>query len=564
MSRLYPLLLLAAAAAAQPLRSPVAGRWGGELNVSQRAEPRTLNPVTAIDTPSRELIRLFLSDLVHINRETLRTEPALADSWRVSADGRGISVRLRQGVRFSDGAPLTPADVVFSFQAYLDEKLASPQRDLLLVGGKPPVITTEGDRTIRFRFAEPYAPAERLFDSVFILPRHKLEAAYRAGQLAAAWSVASGADLAGAGPFRLVSYQPGERAVFERNPHYWKTGAAGRVLPFLDRLQIRFLPDANAEALQFRGGALDLLTRIPAPAFRALQAALPAGEYQFHDAGTSLEYHFLFFNLNTAPPLPDGVAARQRWFRDPAFRSAVSLAVDREAILRLVFAGKAAPLWQPVGSAQGDWAHPALPKPPRDVEAARRLLERAGFRWNSGGALLDAAGGEVTFSIVTNAANAQHRQIATLLEQDLRALGIRLQVVPLEFRSLVDRILRTRDYDAAIMALAAGDADPGPEASVWLSSGRSHFWNLDPARLEPWEREIDELMRRQMTAVNRAERRRIYHRVQEIARRELPLICLASPNILTAARASLRNLRRNVLPPYALANADELYWEERR
>ncbi len=555
--------LLTVAAIAQPLRSPVAGRWGGELAVSQRAEPRTLNPVTAVDTPSRELIRLFLSDLVHINRETLRTEAALADTWKVSPDGRTITIRLREGVRFSDGVPLTVEDVLFSFRVYLDEKLASPQRDLLLAGGKPPAIAAVGARTVRFQFAEPYAPAERLFDSVFILPRHKLEPAYQQGKLAGAWTLASLGDLAGTGPFRLTSYQPGDRAVFERNSHYWKVGSGGRALPFLDRLQIRFLPDANAEVVQFRGGALDLLTRIPAPAFRALQAELPAGQFSYHDAGVSLEYHFLFFNLNTAVPLPGPVAAKQRWFRDPAFRRAVWLAVDREAITRLAFGGKAAPLWQPVSPAQGPWAHARLPKPPLSVGEARRILAGAGYRWDGGGQLRDAADAAVEFTVVTNAGNAQHRQIATLLEQDLRALGLRLQVVPLEFRSLVDRILRTRDYDAAIMALAAGDADPGPEMSVWLSSGRSHFWNLNATRLEPWEAEIDELMRRQMTTADPAARRRLYHRVQEIAQRELPLICLASPHILTAAKAGLRNVRRNVLPPYALANADELYWEPR-
>jgi peptide/nickel transport system substrate-binding protein len=169
----------------------------------------------------------------------------------------------------------------------------------------------------------------------------------------------------------------------------------------------------------------------------------------------------------------------------------------------------------------------------------------------------------VQFTLVANAGNAQHRQIASLLEQDLRALGIRLQIVPLEFRSLVDRILRTRDYDAAIMALAPGDADPGPEMSVWLSGGRSHFWNLNPTRLEPWEKEIDTLMNQQMATADQAARRRLYLRVQEIAQREMPLICLVSPHVLTAAKRSLRNVRRNTLPPYALANIEELYWEKR-
>lgn len=546
---------------AEPWRSTIPGKWGGALTVSQRAEPRTLNPVTAIDNPSREMIRLFLADLVHINRETLRPEPALAQSWRVSRDGKSITVRLREDLKFSDGVPLTSADVVFSFRLYLDEKLASPQRDLLIIGGRPLAVTALDARSIRFDFAEPYAPAERLFDSLFILPRHKLETAYQQGKFSTAWTVSTTpAELVGAGPFRLASYRAGDRAVFERNPHYAKVGPGGRALPFLDSVEIRFLPDADAEVLQFRGGNLDLLTRIPAPAFTRLAADLP--DHQFHDAGTSLEYHFLFFNLNTNP-VPASIAPKQRWFRDPVFRRAVSLATDREAVRRLVFAQRAAAIWQPVSPAQGDWYHSGLPRPAASATEARRLLRDAGYRWDPENRLLDSSGARVSFTIATNAANAQHRQIGTMLEQDLRGLGIAVQVVPLEFRSLVDRILRTRDYDAAIMALAAGDADPGPEMSVWLASGRSHFWNLNPVRLEPWEQEIDELMRRQMTTIDPAARRRLYHQVQAIAQREMPLICLASPHILTAAKRSLRNLRRHTLPPYALANVDELYWEHR-
>lgn len=555
----FTLFFLCVLAHAQPVSTALAGRWGGTLTVSQRAEPRTFNPVTAIDQPSRELIRLFLSDLVHINRETLRTEPALAESWQVSPDRKSITVRLRRGVKFSDGMPLSAADVVFSFGLYLDPKLGSPQRDLLIVGGQPLRVSATSADMVRFEFAEPYAPAERLFDSLFILPRHKLESVYREGKLTSVWGPGTPpAELVGTGPYRLGAYRSGEVAVFERNPHYWKQ-ARGRALPFLDRLQIRFFADADAEALQFRSGAFDVLTRVSASVFESLQKDMASQGIAFHDAGPSLEYHFLFFNQSGA--MPAAVAAKQRWFGDPAFRRAISLAVDREAIRKLAFAQRAQPIWQPVSPAQGGWFHAKLPRPGVSVSDARQGLAAAGYRWDPESQLRDGNGEAVRFTILVNAGNVQHRQIGTLLEQDLRTIGIRVQVVPLEFRSLVDRILRTRDYEAAIMALSPGDADPGPEMSVWLSTGRSHFWNLNPTKLEAWETEMDRLMRAQMVTANPAERRKIYFRVQEIAQREMPLICLASPHILTATKKDLKNLRRNVLPPYALANVEELYWE---
>jgi len=112
-------------------------RWGGVLHVAQRAEPKTFNPVIAVDAPSREVLRRLHADLITINRFTQKTEPGLAESWTRSGDGTRYTLKLRKGVRFSDGVPFTADDVVFSWSVYLDELVHSPQRDLLLIEDKP-------------------------------------------------------------------------------------------------------------------------------------------------------------------------------------------------------------------------------------------------------------------------------------------------------------------------------------------------------------------------------------------------------------------------------------------
>ena len=122
-----------------------------------------------------------MADLIHINRETQQTEPALARSWTVSPDGRRFTLSLRRGVRFSDGDPFDADDVLFSFQVYMDEKVASPQRDLLIVGGQPIAVRKLDQETVQVDLAEPYAAAERLFDSIAMLPRHLLETALQGG-----------------------------------------------------------------------------------------------------------------------------------------------------------------------------------------------------------------------------------------------------------------------------------------------------------------------------------------------------------------------------------------------
>ena len=208
------------------------GHAGGRIVVALRSEPKTLNPVLALDEPSRDVIRCLTADLIHVNRGSLKTEPSLAKSWTVSRDGRQYTLQLRRGVRFSDGQPFNADDVIFSFQVYLDDKVDSSQRDLLVVGGKPITVVKVDDYTVRFELAQPYAAAERLFDSVAILPRHLLEANHRSGAFSQAWTLSTPPNqFAGLGPFRLKEYVAGQRVVLERNPYYWKADRAGNQLP---------------------------------------------------------------------------------------------------------------------------------------------------------------------------------------------------------------------------------------------------------------------------------------------------------------------------------------------
>ena len=151
-------------------------------------------------------------------------------------------------------------------------------------------------------------------------------------------------------------------------------------------------------------------------------------------------------------------------------------------------------------------------------------------------------------------------KMATLLQDDLAHLGMQVHVVPLDFRAMLDRIFQTFNYDAAIMALGGGDADPNPEMNVWLSSGSSHLWNLgETTPSTVWEREIDQLMQEQMVTLDYHKRKRLYDRVQELVAQNLPFIFLATPDILAGADARVGNFHPAVLDPYTLWNADELF-----
>jgi peptide/nickel transport system substrate-binding protein len=207
------------------------------------------------------------------------------------------------------------------------------------------------------------------------------------------------------------------------------------------------------------------------------------------------------------------------------------------------------------------WVNRAIPQPARSLDGARRLLRAAGFSWTAQGALVDARGDPVEFSIVTNAGNHERLGMATIIQDDLQQLGVNVHIVTLELRALVDRLLKTHDYDACVLGLGNGDASPSAEMNVWLSSGGSHLWHPEQRQpATPWEAEIDGLMRRQLTTLDTGARKRLYDRVQELVAQNLPLIVLASPNVLVGARKGLGNFRPAVLDHHTLWNIEELFW----
>jgi peptide/nickel transport system substrate-binding protein len=542
------------------------GKPGGRLVISLRAEPKTLNPLTAADAPSREVILgAMQADLIHINRATQLTEPALAKSWKVSADGLQYTLTLRKGLRFSDGQPFDADDLLFTFRVYLDQNVHATQRDQLIVGSKPITLRKLDAQTVVFQLAKTYGAGERLFDGLAILPRHLLEKPFAEGKLAQNWMLATPANQwAGLGPFRLKEYVAGQKLVLERNPYYWKQDTKGNRLPYLDELVFLFVSNADAQVLRFQSGETDLISRLGAENFSVLSRL--QGSYTMSDAGPGLEYNFLFFNL-TAPgggTSPD-LARKMKWFGEVKFRQAISAAIDRDAIVRLVYQGRGAALGGPVTPGNHRWGNTSIPHPQRSLEKSRELLKEAGFTWTTGpngeAELADSGAKPVEFSILTSSTNADRIKMATLIQEDLKQIGIRVQVVPLEFRSLIDRVTQTREYEACILGLVSFDADPTADSNVWLSSGGMHLWNPSQAHAATsWEAEIDKQMEEQLAAATHEQRKKAFDRVQQILAEMQPMIFLVSPDILAGAKNSIGNCHPAVLEPYVLWNIEQLYF----
>ena len=176
----------------------------------------------------------------------------------------------------------------------------------------------------------------------------------------------------------------------------------------------------------------------------------------------------------------------------------------------MTYLGYAVPLAGPDPPGDEAWVDEKLARPVRSVARAREMLAADGFSWSRTSTWLDPRGQRVEFSIVTSAGNSERVRMSTLIQNDLKELGMEVHVVPLEFRSLFDRVLRTRDFEACVLSLATADADPSADLNVWLSSGATHLWNPEQKQpATPWECEIDDLMRRQMVARRFSDRKQL-------------------------------------------------------
>ena len=203
----------------------LSGQAGGRVVYGERSEPKTLNPIFAADTPSRNIANRLMADLVHINRATLKTEPALAKSCKVFSGGLRYELELRENLKFSDGHPFDADDVIFTFQVYLDENVNAPQRGFWIFDGKPVKVRKIDSHHVSFELPHVNAVGERMFDGVPMLPRHLLERAWREGKLNDAWGLRTPpAEIAGLGPFRLKECVAGPTSRFGAQPVLLEAG----------------------------------------------------------------------------------------------------------------------------------------------------------------------------------------------------------------------------------------------------------------------------------------------------------------------------------------------------
>lgn len=525
---------------------------GGRLLATYSTEPTNFLRIAQPTAANLMFSGLTQATLLRTNARG-DLEARLAAKWSSSDDGLTWTIELRPDAKFSDGRPVTSADVVFSVRA----AMGTPAGADLKVDGQPVSVRALDDRQLVLTFPAPYGPGLSVLENLPILPQHKLDAAVTAGTLATVWAttVAPG-EIVGAGPFVLKEYVPGQRLLFARNPHFFGRDDAGTPLPYLDEIDMAIVPEANTELLRLQSGDADVITNfVSADDLAVLRQSEASGRVRLTDAGPAIDVTTFWFNLR-----PDAKAAAGRpWLVAPEFRRAISHAVNRQAIVDTVFLGEAIPAYGPVTPGHGDWFVPDLPAAEFDAGRARTLLTSMGLiDRNSDGVLEDDRNQPVRFSVLTRSGQPAFEKTMAVVQEHLRQVGITMDVVPLPANEIITRYT-AGDFDAIYFGGRASTRDPVGSLSFWMSSGAFHWWHpgqVTPAT--PWEARIDELMQQQSVTTDRAMRRRLFDEAQRLLADQMPALWFVAPRAVVAVSGRVRGATPTIFFPPVLWNAERI------
>jgi len=531
---------------------------GGTITSSLRSEPKSFNRLVDRSVPTDIYTHLTNSKLVSVNRATQEIEPGLADKWEISADNKTFTLHLRNGVTWSDGTPFTSADVLFTFQAIYDPKVNSLLSSSLKIGGTPLTVTAPDEKTVVIALPAAYGPGIAILDNVHPVAKHKYEAALKAGTFQDTIGVATPpAELATLGPFILKSYTPGQRLVFERNPRYWKKDAAGMQLPYLDQIIFEIVPDQNAELVRLQSGQFDMLQQqIRAEDIATLRPLEQEGKLRLIDVGASIDPDSFFFNLRGPYWAND---PRRDWIMRKEFRHAISHAIDREAFANTVFLGAGVPVWGPVTSGNQKWFSPNVQRYGYSTDRAKEILAGIGLTNRDADEWLeDGKGTEAHFTTIVYRGNSSIERGAAVLRDELKKIGVRMDVVLLEQNALIQRMLQG-DFESIMFVFTQSSFDPAMNADFWLSSGSAHVWNIgQPKPATDWEKQIDDLMVTVMSGVDQAERKRAFDEIQKIFADQLPVLFFVTPRLYFATSSRVGGLTPAIIRPQLLWNAERM------
>ena len=547
------------------------GTYGGRYIIGETSNPKTFNVLMANETSSTDITGRLFVGLADFDNETQDNRQGLAKSWEVGPDGLTWTFHLRKGAAFSDGHPITSADVLFSFQVAYDETLHPSVQDLLVMNGKKFDISAPDDYTFVIKTPAPNAMLVPVASAVSVMPKHVLEPVFKSGGFAAAYNVSTPpAEIVTSGPWKVKQYVAGEKTVLEPNPYWFGLDAKNNRVPYLDELVYLVVPDQDAADLKFRAGQVDGLENVKPENYQWYADNQQTGNFTLHDLGPALTTNFFWFNLNTAQKAENGRKVgdpyvdpvKYRWFNNPVFRRAVSMAVDREAMIPSIFFGDAVKNWSTSTPGSKVWYTPDVVKYDFNLDESKRLLASLGWKDTNGdGFLEDTTGQTVSFTLKTNSDNKMRVGMANFIRDDLAKVGIKVTLAPVDFNTLIVNIRDDKQYDTILLGLQSGvPPDPAMGQNVWRSSGRTHYWNISqPKPTTPEEAKIDSLMDTVVAASDINVRKDAWKQVQNIVNEQAWIMWLPTPITKLPVSNRFANATPSAIPHRLLWNIDYVF-----
>lgn len=544
------------------------GKFGGTFVASTIGEgPKTFNAFNAKDNISSTMSEIMYDGLVTTDVVTGETIPKLAKSF--SVNGCEYVVNLRKGLKWSDGKEITADDVIFTWQNIIFDGFGNTStRDSVVIDGKLPTVEKIDDYTVKFVTPKPFAPFLRMLASP-IAPKHIFKPAVDRGREYFDGFLSTNTapkEFVTSGPFKLKEYVPAQRVVFERNQNYYLINKENQKLPYLDKIVYLIVGDINNQVLKFEGGELDEISLQGANVARFKEMEKHSN-FTVYNIGPDTGTMYIAMNLNNRKDNNGKFYVnpnKQLWFQDKNFRQAVDLAIDRENMVFNIANGLAKPLFTPE-TLNSIFLNAELKPYKKDLEKSKNLLKKSGFTWDKNGYLLDKLGNRVEFDLYTNAGNTEREAIGVMVKQDLEDLGMKINFKPIEFNSLVNKLMSTLDWDMVIMGFTGSPLEPNGGKNVWLSDGTLHIFNqrlekdLNSSRYN-FEKRIDYLFTQGALATKFEDRKKYYDEYQAIVYDEKPLIYIYSPIRIVAIRNKFKNIYPTSLGGVT-HNIEEI-WEE--
>ena len=526
------------------------GKFGGTFVSSTIGEgPKTFNPFNTKDNISAQMSEIMYDGLVTTDVVTGKTIPKLAKSF--SVNGKEYIVNLRHGLKWSDGKPITADDVVFTWQNIIFDGFGNTStRDSVMIDGKLPTVEKIDDYTVKFVTPEPFAPFLRMLSSP-IAPKHIFQPAVNRGREYFDGFLSTNTnpkEFVTSGAFRLKEYVPAQRVVFERNPNYYEINKDGKKLPYLDKLVYLIVGDINNQVLKFEGGELDEISLQGANVARFKEMEKHS-DFTVFNIGPDTGTMYLSMNMNNRKNEKGKYYVDQKkqvWFQDKNFRQAVDYAIDRKNMVFNIANGLGYPLFTPE-TLNSIFLNKKLKPYDKNTEKSKELLKKSGFTWDKAGHLIDKFGNHVEFDLYTNAGNTEREAIGVMVKQDLEDLGMKVNFKPIEFNSLVNKLMASLDWDMVIMGFTGSPLEPNGGKNVWLSDGTLHIFNqrLERDANSPrytFEKRIDYLYTQGALATKFEDRKKYYDEYQAIVYNEKPLIYIYSPIRIVALRKKFKNI----------------------